>query len=157
LLALFLWHIPTPSIPFDLEKLEFLSEDDPAVFITYASDASIHAACGLAGSPVAQQANPAATAAMLRAWVQGQFLAASSNCTAMEGPPPGVPSTSAFQRLSNAEFTTLVNGGFPFLVWVTAMVAAGASLGKMYQATLPGGRGGRSPQHFLGWIPFMPH
>lgn len=152
-------HFQPPSIPdFDLEKLEFLSDDDPAVFIDYASDADIHAVCGLAGSPVAQAANPATTADNLRAWVRGQFLAASPFCTVMAGPSPGTPSTSAFQRLSNGEFFTLQNGGAPFIVWMNAMVAAGASLGRLYAVTpmLDGG-GGRSPQahHVRGWLPFL--
>ena len=63
-----------PPIPEDLTKISFLSEDDPAAFAVYRDDATVHAACGLAGSLVPQQATPAQTAAALRAHVQQWFL-----------------------------------------------------------------------------------
>jgi len=63
---------------------------------------------------------------------------------------------SAFQRLSYIEFGTLVNGGVPFFPWVTSMLAAGASLGKLYVATRGGDGEGSGPQgqYFRGWEPF---
>lgn len=63
-----------PPIQEDLNKLCFLDEDDPAAFVVFRDDATVHAACGLAGSFVPLQATPAQTAVALRAHVQQRFL-----------------------------------------------------------------------------------
>jgi hypothetical protein len=137
-----------PNFDVELTLLKFLSQDDPAYFFVYEADASIHAACGIAGSPVLQGVDAADSAARLRAWVAARFGEISPNCRIpIRG---GGFSEHAFERLSNVEAARL---GYALTVnvaaWVTAMMAAGVRVGTCYIATpSPGGAagGGRSPQ-----------
>lgn len=136
-----------PPIPVDLKKLKFLSREDPAVFLVYEDDATVHAACGLPGSLVPQQATPEQTAAALRNHVVQLFLQVSPGCRVADG--SGAVSESVFQRLSNAEWNALGDHNPTYLQWGLSMNNANLQVGKLYVATpSPGGAagGGRSPQ-----------
>ncbi|CAB9505796.1 expressed unknown protein [Seminavis robusta] len=62
-------YIIPKNIDVAVMSIEFLSVDDPAFLVDYASDAEFHAALALAGSPVAQGADAAASAVAFRQWV----------------------------------------------------------------------------------------
>ncbi|KAL3902238.1 MAG: hypothetical protein SGARI_005933, partial [Bacillariaceae sp.] len=148
------------SVDVDLRKIEFLSRDDPAFFIHYASDAEIHASLAVAGSPVPQGASAAASGVAFRQFVQNFFVQISPNCRvpsqpvppAVVGvsPVPAVYSTCAFQRLSNHEAGNVLNMSMQYIIWVAAVLATpGARTGTVFEMTpSPGGAagGGRSPQ-----------
>ena len=140
-------------IDVDLTQIEFLSLDDPAFFFIYASDIEIHTALGVPGAPVGQGATPALSAAAFKAFVVAEFGAVVNMnvCGVARLPPAAGNSDSAFQRLSNAEATTLTNRSiFYHLQWVASVDnTVGASTGIVYEMTpSPGGAagGGRSPQ-----------
>ena len=138
------------SVHVDLREIEFLSDDDPAFFIHYASDTEIHAALALAGSPVPQGVNAAASAVAFRQFVRNFFVQISPNCRVPQQAPAVGFSECAFQRLSNHEAGHILNMSIPWAAWmVTVSATPGARTGTAYEMTpSPGGAagGGRSPQ-----------
>lgn len=148
------------EIDVDVMSIEFLSVDDPAFVIHYASDVEIHAALGAAGSPVPQAAgNPGASAAAFRAWVVARFVAISANCRTPRAAPAAGNSDCCFQRMSNHEAITLANTSFAYHVWHGNVAGtAGARTGVAYQLTPSAGgaaAGGRSPQSSESRSPFF--
>jgi hypothetical protein len=139
-------------IDVDLTRIEFASEDDPAFFCIYASDAEIHAALGIPGAPVAQGATPVVSAAAFRAFVVSEFTAVCDmNVCGVARLPPGIGnSDSAFQRLSNREAENLINRQTAYFGWAAALQATpGPGTGLAYVMTPSAGGaagGGRSPQ-----------
>jgi hypothetical protein len=131
-------------------SIEFLSVDDPAFLVDYASDAEIHAALAVAGSPVAQGANAAASAVAFRQWVFKFFVATSPNCRVTRHAPLPGHSDCCFQRLSNLEAIQIANLSVAHAAWMLQVLAtAGARTGVAYQLKpSPGGAAGgvRSPQ-----------
>jgi hypothetical protein len=132
-------------------SIEFWSVDDPAFLVDYASDAEIHAALAVAGSPVAQGANAAASAVAFRQWVFNFFVTTSPNCCVpRQAPLAAGYSDCCFQRLSNLEAVQIANLSVAHAAWMIQVLAtAGARTGVAYQLTpSPAGAagGGRSPQ-----------
>lgn len=148
------------EIDVDVTAIEFLSVDDPAFVIHYASDAEIHAALAVPGSPVALGGNPAASAASFRTWVVARFVAISgANCRTPRAPPAGGNSDCCFQRMSNHEAITLGNTSFAYHIWHGNVIGTvGARTGVTYQLTPSAGgaaAGGRSPQSSESRSPFF--
>ena len=148
------------EIDVDVTTIEFLSVDDPAFVIHYASDAEIHAALAVAGSPVPQGANPAASAAAFRQWVVARFVAISgTNCRTPRAAPLAGNSDCCFQRMSNPEAITLGNASFACHIWHGNVVGTcGARTGVTYQLTPSAGgaaAGGQSPQSSESRSPFF--
>jgi hypothetical protein len=140
-------------IDVDLTRIEFATEDDPAFFCIYASDAEIHTALGIPGAPVPQGPTPALSAAAFRAFVVSEFAAVcnAAICSVARLPHGTGNSDSAFQRLSNREATDLTNRQIErYIMWgATVAATVGAATGLVYEMTpSPGGAagGGRSPQ-----------
>ena len=144
------YDIPKEVIDVNLMEIEFLSEDDPAFFIHYASDTEIHAALAVAGSPVSQGVNAAASAVAFRQFVRAFFLHISPNCRVQQQAPGVGFSDCAFQRLSNHEAGDVLNRSIIWAAWmVTVSSTAGARTGTAYEMTPSTGGaagGGRSPQ-----------
>ena len=138
------------EIDVDVMAIEFLSVDDPAFLVHYASDSEIHSALSLAGAPVAQGATAAASAAAFRQWVVNFFVTTSANCRVPRQPPRAGFSDCCFQCLSNHEVIGIANRSTAYAAWMLQVSAtAGARTGVAYQMTpSPGGSagGGRSPQ-----------
>ena len=147
------------EIDVDVTKIEFLSVDDPAFVIHYASDVEIHAALGVAGSPVPQAVNPVASAAAFRQWVVARFVAISANCRTPRAAPAAGFSECCFQRMSNHEATQLSNTSFGYHNWHGNVFARpGARTGVSYiLSPSPGGAagGGRSPHSSESRCPFF--
>lgn len=143
------YDMPNDVVDVNLMKIEFLSVDDPAFFIHYASDAEIHTALALAGSPVPQGGTAAASAVAFRLFVQHFFAQISPTCGVPRLAPAVGPSECAFQRLSNHEAGDVLNLSIPWAGWmVTVSTTAGARTGSCYEMTPSAGgavAGGRSP------------
>ena len=135
-----------PPMDFDLQQLQFLSEDDPAFFMTYSTAEVVHAALAQPNPPVPQGANPAASLTALQNWVHDIMVRHGGAGVTV---PPGNAlhaSRTVYQCFTNPQHTNVINdliaGSHP--AWIGGMFANGLSVGALYVATPTGGR--NSPQ-----------
>ena len=98
----------------------------------YASDAEIHAALAVAGSPVAQGANAAASAVAFRQWVFNFFVATSPNCRVPRYAPHPGHSDCCFQRLSNLEAIQIANLSVAHAAWMLQVLATAGVRTNLY-------------------------
>lgn len=117
-----------PTIPPEME----MSEDDPGLAFSYAPDAAIHAILGIAGSPVPQGPNAAASSGAFRAWVAGLLPPASAVVRA------GVPLDDRFHHLSLTQVHTFFMAINVFHGWVHGIQLAGLSAGRLDVVTAAG-------------------
>jgi len=115
--------------------------DDPGLALEYGDDASIHAALGVTGSPVAQGATPAASAHALRAWVSATVFAVR----AAVGPQgAGVAllgggfSDAHFHHLTGANLAAIITAFTIPVAWAAGCQGLGVSCGKLFFVTNEG-------------------
>ncbi|KAE9047082.1 hypothetical protein PR002_g1243 [Phytophthora rubi] len=126
----------------------------PGIAISWADDATVHACLGVAGAPVPQGSNAAASGAALRAWFSGLVVAANANSpVTLAG---GIRSSEFFDHLSIADYgaiTQELQTDPIMLVWGPALNAGGLSAGRFYMVTATGrGRNHAMPR---GFVPFL--
>ena len=143
-----LYQFHFPSV--DVRVLQFASDDDPAVFAIFSSDAMLDNVCALPNCPIVQGATPAASAINVRQWVSNQFLAVNPAC-AVVNPFPGIP-PQAFHLLTQQQFFTVC--GLLTPVWVVDVFNAGLSFGCLYVCTPTGTAAGPAAQRYLGSLLF---
>lgn len=114
------------------------TDDNPCLCIEYESPANIHAALAAAGSPIAPGADPAASKAAFSAWCQAQLPANSLVSNSGQ---------ELYHHLTDTQATeALTHGGLLVLPWAAAMMAAGATAGRVFKIT-PDGLGRNHIQH----------
>ena len=116
--------------------------DDPGVAIDYGDNAAIHAALAVAGSPVPQGADPAASALAFRAWASATVFAVRATAG-----PQGAGVALIGGGLSDAHFHHFTGANLaaimiafnqPTLAWAYGCNGLGLSCGKMFFVTNEG-------------------
>ena len=131
------------KIDVDVMSIKFLSVNDPAFLVDYASDDEIHAALAVTGSPVAQGTTATASASAFRQWVVNFFVAISPHCRMPRQSPLTGFSDCCFQRLSNLEAIQIANVSIDHTAWMLQVLAtAGARTGVAFQLFPSHGGGG---------------
>ncbi|KAE9141145.1 hypothetical protein PF002_g699 [Phytophthora fragariae] len=125
----------------------------PGIAISWADDATVHACLGVAGAPIPQEANEAASGAALRAWFSGLVVAANANSPVMLA--EGIRSSEFFDHLSIDDYAVITRElqVAPMLVWGLALQAGGVSVGRFYIVTAS--RRGRNHAMEQSYPPFF--
>ncbi|KAE9155693.1 hypothetical protein PF006_g386 [Phytophthora fragariae] len=126
-----------------VQRMEVDNDRHPGIAISWTDDATLHACLGVAGAPIPQEANAAASGAALRAWFSGLVVAANANCrVTLAG---GIRSSEFVDHLSMTEFgdiTQELHTDPIIMVWGPALHAGGLSAGILHltwRATEHGG------------------
>ncbi|KAE9015011.1 hypothetical protein PR003_g15833 [Phytophthora rubi] len=126
----------------------------PGIAISWADDATVHACLGVAGAPIPQEANEAASGAALRAWFSGLVVAANANSRVMLA--EGIRSSEFFDHLSFDDYgaiTRELQAAPIMLDWGLALQAGGLSVGRFYIVTAS--RRGRNHAMEQSYPPFF--
>ena len=110
-----------------------VTENDPGIAIEWSNDATLHACCGVPGSPVPQGATPAISAANMRAWFSALVNGIHPNAAVGGG-------AEFFHHLTMPEYTAVQNALYKpaVMVWYAPCVATGLSAGRFYCVTATG-------------------
>ncbi|KAE8976864.1 hypothetical protein PR003_g1966 [Phytophthora rubi] len=125
----------------------------PGIAISWADDQKLHACLGVAGAPVPQGENEAASGAALRAWFSGLVVAANANSPVMLA--EGIRSSEFFDHLSIDDYAVITRElqVAPMLVWGLALHTGGLSGGRFYIVTAS--RRGKNHATEQNYVPFL--
>ena len=125
-----------------------VTENDPGIAIEWRDDATLHACCGVPGSPVPQGTTPAISAANIRSWFSAIVNSIHPDAAVGGG-------AEFFDHLTFPEYNTVSNALHTPAVmeWYTPLKAAGLSAGRFYGVTAT--ESGMNHADVLRWVPFL--
>jgi hypothetical protein len=136
----------------NLHRMEVGDEADPGIAIGWNDDAAIHACLGVAGAPVSQGPNAAASSVAMRSWFS--CIVTGVNPNSPVNLPGGAPSAEFFHHLTLPQYGQIVMQLIspPVIVWTAALDGAGLSAGRFYMVTASGQ--GRNDAMVQAYAPF---